>query len=131
MTRRPSPFRASVAATLLASGALALAGCGTLDDFLPGSRGHAPDRPGPVAADPPATEAGICDLAKAAVREATGLRVLRGETCTAARTRPGEWAAEVGFTSGSEQQAYRITLQPTRQRQGWAAVDVTPQAAAG
>jgi hypothetical protein len=129
MTRRAAPFK--LPAAVLATAALALAGCGTLDDFMPGSRDRAPDRPGPVAADPPATEAGICNLARQAVKEATGLPTLRGETCTAARTRPGEWAAQVGFTSGSGPQAYRITLQPTRQRQGWAAVDVTPQEAAG
>ena len=48
-----------------------------------------------------------------------------------AQMAPGEWEARVAFMSGSQQQTYRVSLQPTRQRQGWAAVDVTPQEAAG
>ena len=48
--------------------------------------------------------------------------------CTAAHTRPGEWQARIEFASGSGQHSYRLQLQPQRQRQGWAVVDITPEA---
>ena len=108
---------------------LALAGCGSMGDIFTGSRSRAPTAPGPSQSDPPATEAGICQLARQAVREATGVSELRGDTCTASRARPGEWQARVDFTSGSGQHSYRLQLQPTRQRQGWAVVDITPEGA--
>ena len=115
---------------LLVVSLLALAGCGSMGDIFTGSRSRAPDVPGPApAADPPATEAGICQLARQAVREATGVQELRGDTCTAAHARPGEWQARVDFASGSGQHSYRLQLQPTRQRQGWAVVDITPESA--
>ena len=112
-------------------GVLALAGCGSMGDLFTGSRSRSTDVPPPPPADPPATEAGICQLARQAVREAMGLTELRGETCTASRARPGLWQAQVDFASGSGQHSYRLELQPNRQRQGWAVVDITPQGTTG
>lgn len=112
-------------------GLLALAGCGPIGDVLAPPRGRAPEGPPRPAGDPPVTEARICELARQAVREATGVAELRGATCEAARARPGEWQARVDFISGSDRQSYRVALQPHRQRPDWAVVDITPQAASG
>ncbi|TWS99689.1 hypothetical protein [Reyranella sp. CPCC 100927] len=120
---------------ILTASVFALAACGSLGDMLPGqgSRRTAPpppsSGPGPglTPSDPPVTEARICDLAKQAVREAMNVPQLRGETCSATHTRPGEWQAKVNFMSGSEQQTYRVALQPHRQRQEWGVLDLTPE----
>ena len=118
---------------LITASVLALAGCGSLGDILPGQgsrRGAPPPPPSSstlTPSDPPVTEARICDLAKQAVREAMNVPQLRGETCSATHTRPGEWQAKVNFMSGSEQQTYRVALQPHRQRQEWGVLDLTPE----
>ncbi|TXL71730.1 hypothetical protein FHP25_29005 [Vineibacter terrae] len=124
----------SLKAFIITAGTLALAGCGgSLGDILPGQgsrRGAPPPPPSSSSltpADPPVTEARICDLAKQAVREAMNVPQLRGETCSATHTRPGEWQAKVNFMSGSEQQTYRVALQPHRQRQEWGVLDLTPE----
>jgi hypothetical protein len=115
-------------APLLLTALLSLAACGSMGDIFTGSRSRSsePAVP-PPPANPPATEASICELARQAVREASGVASLRGDSCTASNTRPGEWQARVDFASGSEKQAYRLQLQPTRQRQGWAVMDITPE----
>jgi hypothetical protein len=119
------------AATVLAI--LALAGCGgSFGDLFSGSRGgRGPAPPGGPVDGPPATEAGICQLARQAVREATGVRELQGDTCSASHTGPGAWQARVDFAAGARQQSYQVDLQPMRQRQGWAVVSVTPQTPSG
>ncbi len=123
MTTNPAPLtKAFIVASLLALG-----GCGSFGDFMTGSRSRPADVPAPSVADPPATEDRICELARQAVREAMNVTELRGATCTASHARPGEWQAEVNFVSGTERHAYRVALQPQRQRQGWAVVDITPQ----
>jgi hypothetical protein len=117
------PLKAVIAVSLLALG-----GCAQLGNLFPASRSRSTTAPAGPPADPPATESGICQLARQAVREAMGIPELRGDTCTAAHTRPGEWQARVDFASGSGQHTYRLQLQPQRQRQGWAVVDITPEA---
>jgi len=115
---------------IITASVFALAACGSLGDILPGQgsrRGAPPEPAARPQADPPVTEARICDLAKQAVREAMNVTQLRGETCSATHTRPGEWQAKVNFMSGSEQQTYRVALQPHRQRQEWAVLDLTPE----
>ena len=117
-------------AIIITASVFVLAGCGSLGDILPGqgSRGSRPPEPATrTPSDPPVTEARICDLARQAVREAMNVTQLRGETCSATHTRPGEWQAKVTFMSGSEQQTYRVALQPHRQRQEWAVLDLTPE----
>lgn len=115
-------------APLLLAVLLSLSACGSIGDVLTGSRTRSPEPAvPPPPANPPATEASICELARQAVREASGVSSLRGDSCSATNTRPGEWQARVDFASGSEKQAYRLQLQPTRQRQSWAVMDITPE----
>jgi hypothetical protein len=117
---------------LLLAALLSLGACGSIGDVLTGSRSRSPEPSVPAPpANPPATEASICELARQAVREASGVASLRGDSCSATNTRPGEWEARVDFASGGEKQAYRLQLQPNRQRQGWAVMDITPESPQG
>jgi hypothetical protein len=108
-----------------------LAGCGTFNDLMKGTS-RPPEASRQTPADPPADEARICQLARQAVREATGVSELRGDSCTATHAGPGSWQARVEFSSGAERQSWRIDLQPHRQRQqGWRVVDITPMTTSG
>lgn len=119
----PAP-RTSV---LIVASMVLLGGCGSISGLWTGLRSRTPDVSSRPVNDPPAEEARICQLARQAVREAMGVTDLRGESCTASHTRPGEWQARVEFASGTERHSYRLELQPHRdKRQGWGVVDITP-----
>lgn len=111
---------------------LLLAGCEAMGGLWSGMRGSGPGTPTPAADGPPADEGRICQLAQQSVREALGVKSLRGESCSASKTGPGRWEARVAFTSGTERQTYRVELRPHRdRRQGWAVVDMAPTVTTG